>query len=541
MVVIRESQDSLEKKFGKNFSRRLDSFSEVIGYTVEKEEGELKIEFNPDRPDLFSFYGLNRSIKCFYDKNYWIYREPDDSGVVFKIDELVRSLRLYMTSFVALGKQIGDRLQDLIDYQERLHDNVGKNRSKLSIGIHDLAKVEPPFEFKAVKSDSIKFTTYDREVMGTPSDILSKHPKGIEFANLIPSSKQVPIILDSKGEVLSMPPVINGLKSVVDSSTSKFFIDITGNDRKATRDGYFLLMNEFENMGYTVQKTQNIGSAFSELETEEFSNRVIKLSTDSTERISGLSLSQKESILLLRRMGYMAEPNSGGLSVRIPGNRPDVMGEVDIVEDIVKAYGMENVPERKMDLPLLGNPNKDVEFALLLRDLMIGIGMQEVRTFVVSSSDFYSTLHYNGGVEVLNPKSLDYSVIRDRLYVNVMELLRINKRRPMPFRVFEIGDVYVEGNQETHLCSLILDSKAAYSTVKQVLDQVARRIGISNIDIEARPVEGFISGRSGDIRFDGVRVGVIGEVSPELLVKFDLSAPASSFEIDIRKSLDLIR
>ena len=141
MVVIRDSKAHLEKEYGNNFINRIRDFSEVIGYTVEEDSDEIRVEFNPDRPDLFSFASMYRSIKCFYDKDYWTVQDIKSSGVNFSIEDSVRKLRKYAIAFVAKGNPISAKLDNLIDYQERLHDNLGKNRSKVSIGLHDLDKL----------------------------------------------------------------------------------------------------------------------------------------------------------------------------------------------------------------------------------------------------------------------------------------------------------------------------------------------------------------------------------------------------------------
>lgn len=533
MVVIKDTKSSLVKNYGKSFIKNLTEFSEVIGYTIEEDGNELKVEFNPDRPDLFSFPALREAMKCFYDRDYWINRESSISEVEFRISGNVRKIRKYAIAFIASGRPIEGSLEGLIDYQERIHDNLGKNRVKVSIGLHDLDKLKPPFEYRAVKSDSIEFTTYDGTVTGTAKRILKEHPKGVEFGKLIESDTEVPVILDSDGGVLSMPPVINGLKSKVDEKTRRFFVDITGNDRKAARDAYFLLLYEFQNIGYTVYPASVTGGAFTEIGADGYDGREINLSSDEMKRITGMDPSQKNTIELLRRMGYMAEPSSAWISVKVPGNRVDVMGQVDVIEDVVKAYGLSRIREKRMDLPLIGTPNRSNDFSSLLRDAMIGIGLQEVRTFVVSSSSHYRHFQYVGGIEIRNPKSLDYSVIRDRLHINILELLRINKRRPLPHRVFEIGEVYSNGEQETRFCAVIMDSKASYSSIKQVLDYAATRLGIGSIEIRQKKQEGFIEGRAGSIFFNGKPVGIIGEVDPDVLVRYDLNAPVAALELNL--------
>ncbi len=539
MVVIRDSKAHLASEYGDNFLGRIRDFSEVIGYTVEEDSEEVRVEFNPDRPDLFSFASMNRSMKCFYDKDYWVGQDMKPSGVDFTIDDGVRKLRKYAIAFVAKGSPISGKLDSLIEYQERIHDNLGKNRSKVSIGLHDMDKLRGPFTYKAVGITEIKFTTYDGAVSGTPKEILEKHTKGIDYSGLIPSDKEVPVILDADGDVLSMPPIVNGTKSKVEQSTKNFFIDITGPDRKATRDAYFLLLYEFRNLGYNTLSVKSNGEAFQELETTKFDGRSLQVTQEELIKFTGITIPQKKAAELLRKMGYMSGPSSKWIDVSVPGNRIDVMGSVDVIEDIVKAYGLSNVSEKSMDLPLIGIPDPSNDFSSLLRDAMLGIGMQEVRTFVVSSSQHYNHFKYGGGLEILNPKSLDYSSVRDRLYINILDLLRINKRRALPHKVFEIGEVYNNGEQETRFCATIMDSKASYSSIKQVLDYVAKRLGINSVEVKPKAQEGFIDGRSGEVFLNGKPAGFIGEIDPEVLVRFDISTPVAAMELYVSALMGL--
>lgn len=533
MVVIKGTRDGLNREYGKNFVEKLYNYSEIIGFTIEEEGDELKVEFNPDRPDLFSFVSLNRAMKCFYDRDFVIIGKNKASGLEMNVEKEVTKLREYVTGFIATGNKISSKLDHIIEYQERLHDTVGKNRSKVSIGIHDLDKISPPLLYCARGRGEVKFDTYDGMVTGTASEILKKHPKGVEFSKLIPPGDKVPLILDSENGVLSMPPVINGSKSKIDKETSSFFIDITGTDKKATRDAYFLFMYEFRNLGFTTKDISIIGESKFGDEIALYDGRNIDVSRASLARITGLDIGQEEAIQLLREMGYMAEPSSKFVSVKVPGNRTDVMGQVDVMEDIAKAYGISKIEEKKIDLPLIGAADKRNEFSNLLRDIMVGGGLQEVRSFVVSSPQHYRDIEYKGGIEIMNPKSVDYSLVRDRLYLNMMELLRINKRRALPHKIFEVGDVYSSGKQEMMLCAMIMDTKASYSAIKQILDYLALRLGIKSVKVQSSPEEGFIQGRSGIVEFDGKEVGIIGEIHPEVIESYDLTAPVCAFEVNV--------
>ena len=65
------------------------------------------------------------------------------------------------------------------------------------------------------------------------SEILNKHPKGIEYAHLMKDTDFFPIILDSEDNVISFPPIINGEQTTVTTETKDFFIDVTGWDKRS--------------------------------------------------------------------------------------------------------------------------------------------------------------------------------------------------------------------------------------------------------------------------------------------------------------------
>ena len=254
MVVIKETASNLTDTYGDNFIPRVQKFSTVIGYSVELEDGELKVEFNPDRPDLFSFVSLKAAIETYDGRKSWTPLKFSDKEIGFKIEPAVRDLRPFALAFHCQGPVIGRNFRDLIDFQERIHQSIGKNRSKVSIGIHDLKNVKVPIIYKAVNVEDVKFTTYDNLVSGTALDILNKHPKGIEYRDLIRAKTRVPIIEDANHSVLSMPPVVNGNISTVSENTSDFFIDITGTDPKTLRDAFYLLAYFFLPKPFTLSK-----------------------------------------------------------------------------------------------------------------------------------------------------------------------------------------------------------------------------------------------------------------------------------------------
>lgn len=537
MVVIRESESNLKLLYGDDFINEILTFSGVIGFGVEVEEGEVRVEFNPDRPDLFAFSLLKRSMDIYNRKKESKQEKIGLSKIGFVVEESALRLRPYIVTFQASGKRIGKHFRELIDFQEKLHQTVGKDRSKVSIGIHDLLRLTPPFHYSAFRATDVKFTTYDNTVSGSAEKILEEHQKGKEYGNLLPTKSEVLIIRDSKGEVLSMPPVINGRESAISEETSDFFIDIEGVDQISIRNVYFILVNYFRTIGFEVLGIkQNLGGINN---LDEFDNRSNVFTKSEIARVIGLEIPEAELVSLLERMGYFPELAGNSINVKVPGQRIDVMGPVDIIEDIAKAYGYSNITNVKPTIDLAGREKFANTFFNKVRTIMLGLGFQEVMSFVVVSNSFYEDLKYSGSAEILNPKSLDFSVIRDRLYLGIMDFFRLNSRRNLPQKVFEIGSVLVGMEQHTNLCVAIENSSSNFSNIKQIMGSLAIRLGITELKIAPGNAESLISGRCGEISIGKAAIGIIGEMHPAVLDRFEIRNPVTMLEINLTQ-LNLI-
>jgi phenylalanyl-tRNA synthetase beta chain len=536
MVVIRAEEKFITETFGNDFIGRIWDFSGIIGYAPERDGNEIKVEFNPDRPDLFSFTTLESAISCYYDGKKTGPIKYRDGKIVFSVSDEAVKMRPFVTSFEAVGTAIGNRFRDLIDFQERVHQSIGKNRTKVSIGLHDMRKVVAPLRYVSMNSEKLRFTPYDSSAEMSALEILSQHPKGIEYSKLLPDTRNVPVIMDSRDRVLSMPPVINGDASRVSEDTGHFFVDITGTDLRSVAQASLLLQYFFQNSGFSIVITKQYGGMdFRSI--AEMDGRSIEINVPKAAKILGLeSIREEEISIALLKMGYIkCEPSDhkAGLEITVPGNRIDVMGEMDIIEDIAKAIGYDNIVPVVPVLDVIGSSRPHTVLRDRIREISIGLGYQEVMTFVVTSSAFYEGVHREDGITVQNPKSLDFSVVRDRLRLNILEFFRINKRRSLPQKVFEIGDVIVNGVQKTSLCFAMISPRSGFSDIKQPLEALLQRFGQTIETILPANTEEFIRGRSGSIIINGKRAGVIGEIDPASLLKFDLANPVSVFEIDI--------
>ncbi|MCL4342696.1 MAG: phenylalanine--tRNA ligase subunit beta [Candidatus Thermoplasmatota archaeon] len=531
MVTIRLPTEVLVRNYGQGYRKLLKEYASVIGYSVE-EGDEFALELNPDRLDLASFPTIITSAKHFYSmasrSNDIVY--SDEKLIDLREDAL--KLRPYVLTFTADGRRIGDDLDLLIQYQEKLHETIGKGRKMSSIGMHDIERVSPPFEF-IKKGLEFEFTTYDG-THGKVLGILRNHPKGMEFSRLLPEGKHVPVILDSNGEVLSMPPVINGIASRLTSETRKFFVDITGTDLRAATGTMYLMANFMSCLGYNVAIHPVNAEWYTQ--SRDFGQRKIDLEIEEVR--SYLNTGSHEIADMLRKMGYQViEDGRKKLKVGVPGHRVDVMGAVDIIEDIGKAMGYDNISVEEIPLATIGTPDPMKELMASLRGICISMGYQEVINFFITSPSVNPARRSKSNVRIINPKSEENSVLRSDLYPSILSTFRVNKQRPTPQRVFETGAVMVNGIQSFRLCLGEIGTRASFNECRKTLDSIFSRTIGSLPFLKKGTNPDFISGRSGIIELEGREIGTMGEVDPSALTEFELGLPATIIELD----LDLLK
>ncbi|MBR5999514.1 MAG: phenylalanine--tRNA ligase subunit beta, partial [Candidatus Methanomethylophilaceae archaeon] len=239
MPVMNTSYKDLVRMVGHDvpMETMLEQIPLLGGVIDEHEEGSdaIAIEFFPNRPDMYSAEGIARGLKAFlgYEPGLKKY-DIGKSDVKAIVTDEVKKIRPCFVGCVVKGVTIDDQaLKSIMELQEKLHTTLGRKRSKLAIGVHDLDKVKAPFTFKAVDPDEMSFVPLTKTEAMTPREILQKHEKGKAYAHLLDGFDKYPMIFDADGNVLSFPPIINGALTTVTVNTKNIFIDVTGFDDKA--------------------------------------------------------------------------------------------------------------------------------------------------------------------------------------------------------------------------------------------------------------------------------------------------------------------
>jgi len=509
----------------------------MIGADLDKvENDEISIEFFPDRPDLASVEGIARASRAFFGFETGLKRyEIKKSDIVINVENSVKKVRPYVVTALVKNVTMTDELiASLMELQEKLHGGIGRNRKKVAIGVHNFEPVEPPFIYKAVDPDSVQFVPLNKVESMTMSEILKRHEKGIDYAFILEGFDKHPLIVDKYNNVLSYPPIINGTLTEVTPFTTDLFIDITGTDRKAINCVLNIITTSLAERGGQIYSTKvnDEGKTFITPNLDPIKR---DLSIDYVNKILGTNLDGKEVIKCVKKMGYNANiKNKNYVSIEIPAWRADILHDIDLVEDVAVGYGYDNY---KMDLPkdlTFGKklPNRD--FYDALRNIMIGLGFNEVTTFTISNEkDEFRRLGLIIGdrVEIENPIGEEFSCLRVGLIPSLLKILNENRHHPLPQQIFELGIIVNKGfKNQYNLAFLKIDAKANFTECKSLSDALMRDIG-TNYSIEDKNHPAFVKGRCAAIFVNNKEIGFFGELHPKTISEFKLEYPIIAFEI----------
>lgn len=505
----------------------------MMGADVERvNDDTIDVEFFPDRPDLFSIEGVALALRGFLGEETgcpaYDVAEP---GTVMEVDGSVRGVRPCVVAAVVRDADLGERgVQSIMRLQENLHRGPGRDRAKVSIGLHDLSGVRGDLRYEAVDPSGTAFLSLDSSREMTMEEVAEEHSKG-GYASIVEGSNEWPVIRDGDG-VISFPPVINAARTELAPGTRDVLIEITGTDQGALEDALAVLCAAFVERGGDLEAVRLTGEL--EGETPVLEPETWTLDPSYVRDLLGIDLSDHAIEEALGRMRMSASTVDGELIVEVPRYRSDVLHRADLAEDVAIGFGYDEVEPEFPETPGIGGVHPVEERGQKLREVMTGLGFLEVMTLTLGNEDRdYRDL--NRGVSgrrttLENPISEDHTMVRTTLLPSLLEILSHNRHRDLPQRVFEYGEVVLDAESRYGLCALSIGDEADFTEVRALADAVMREVG-TGYEVEESGDGALMAGRRADLVVDGERVGVFGEVHPEVLESFGLIHPVAALEV----------
>ena len=302
-----------------------------------------------------------------------------------------------------------------------------------------------------------------------------------------------------------------------------------------------------------------------------YERKRIELDYDRIERFAGHKLGHDTIETLLEALNYeFIEKRPGGAVVAAPSYMVDVYRECDVVEELLRVYGYDNIPlPHHMKMSVSATPKPDPEaIRNAVSNFLAANGFVEIMNNSLTKADYYAgleTFPVERLVKIVNPLSQDLGVMRQSLIPGGLEVVAYNLNRQMSsLRTFEYGSVYsrladkpgetLEGYEEHTCFTLILTgtpdkswrqepAKSDYFQLKGYLELLLRRYGadINQLWMEPAPADVFAEGMTYLLPGKGGKLAVMGRVNPALARKFGVKQPVYAAEIDWPALLELVR
>ena len=542
MTVVRTDINFLMRLLKKRLnSEKILEALEQIGTDPELLDNELVVEIYPNRPDMYSPEGIARALRAYLEISPGLPRFNVRNGdLKIIVKKSVLNIRPYIAGAVVRDVSLDEEaLESIMRLQEALHDSYGRKRRRVAIGIHDLDKVTPPFTYRGISPDGVRFVPLGFDVEMTPREVLEKHPKGVEYGHIIKDKDAYPLIIDRRGNVLSMPPIINGELTRVTTKTKNIFIDVTGTHLDAVIGAAEIVAAAISEYGSEIERVI-VEHPSGTIVTPELSFKEIRVPVSIIREILGLSLSKEDIERSLRKMMYDVLFNDDEIIAKYPTIRRDILHPIDVVEDIAIGYGYEALGEELPREYSQGIEDMLLEELDVIREIMVGLGFLEVITFTLVSDEYeFDKLRLKRAkaARILNPITSEMTIVRRSLLPSLLKVLHHNKDEELPLRVFEVGEVVNEKyKNEYRLAFVVMDTKiATFNEIRKIIEAFFRYYCGSCITLRMHDDPRFIPGRSAEILVNDIPIGIFGEIHPEVLENFDIPYPVVAAEVKINE------
>ncbi|RDW84581.1 hypothetical protein BP6252_02171 [Coleophoma cylindrospora] len=556
----------------------------------KQEPAQLKIEIPANRYDMLCFEGIALMLNIFRGKlplpNYRLVKPQSGKLESITVTKNTERVRPYVSAAILRNVTFTqESYNSFISLQDKLHQNLARQRTLVAIGTHDLDTIKGPFTYDALPPKEIAFIPLNqtKKMNGEALMEFYANDKNLgKYLNIIKDKPVYPVIFDSEKTVCSLPPIINGNHSKITLKTTNVFIEMTATDRtklEIVNNIIVAMFSQYCAEEFTIEPVEIISEHNGESRiTPDISPRSAEAEVDYINACTGLDESPERICELLTKMCYSAKPSSKDkniIDVSIPPTRADVLHQCDIMEDVAIAYGFNNLPRSSYNKsstvaqPLLMNKLGDI---VRLESAMAG--WTEVMPLILCSHDEnFAWLNRkddgNTAVKLANPKTAEYQIVRTSLLPGLLKTIRENKKHSVPIKVFEVSDVAFKdvtlerkSKNERHFAAAWYGKTSGFEIVHGLLDRVLLMLKTAFVtheeglegkklqyDVKEDPSKPdgywieeideptFFSGHAAAIflRLNGkaVRIGEFGILHPTVLDKFELRYPVSTLEINL--------
>ena len=272
-------------------------------------------------------------------------------------------------------------------------------------------------------------------------------------------------------------------------------------------------------------------------------------------KLMGVEISTEQMCAYLNSLEIKTSVNGDVITVTAPTVRQDLLIEEDYVEEISRLYGYDKLPVALPKHTAEAKLTPRQELRNLAKDVLTGLGMDEVQTYSFVSPKASDKVRIPEGdarrkfITLINPLGEDTSVMRTMILPNALDVLATNYSRSIPeARIFELGNTFFNtGNgpdglpeEKDALCLAAYGPSENFYLIKGRVEELLRILGIKGAEFVTESADpSFHPGRCARILKDGASVGVLGQVYPEVSEAYGIDCEVYAAELDFAKIAEI--
>lgn len=511
---------------------------------LELDDEVIDFELTSNRGDLLSILGMAYELGAIYDKKVNDIDLSHNIGTGNINEELTLKVETDACPLFLVGKVSNVTIKESPDFI--------KNRL-IASGIRPINNVVDISNYVMLETGQ-PLHYYDADRLGNVLGV--RMAKDKEELTTLDNQKRVLdntdiVIFNEEGPV-ALAGIMGGLSTEVEEDTKNIIIEsaifnptlIRKTSKKVLRSE---ASNRFEkgldpNRTYMAMERSlhllekyadaKIVSGIIEYKNMDIKDKEIELSYNKINKVLGLELTKDIVLDIFRRLGFTTKDINDKVLVTVPSRRIDIAIEEDLIEEVGRIYGIDNIEGKKMILPVrMGRIDKTNRS---IRHLLNNLGLSETLTYsLIKESEVYKyTNDKFDSISLKDPMTEDRSTLRYSLIPSLLSVYDYNtKRGNNNINIFEIGKSFykIDNNyyEDEKLTILMSDTyynilgnvrEVNYYIVKGILEKVLNYLGYNNryyYKREDLPKE-LHPGVAGSIYIDNKKIGIIGKLHPNI-------------------------
>lgn len=319
-------------------------------------------------------------------------------------------------------------------------------------------------------------------------------------------------------------------------------------------------LNRAVDLILTLDNNAKIVSRAKEVNVKQFEATRIVFDCGLVKRYLGLDMNKMQVSSIFKRYGFNASAlGENNLKVDIPFYRHDLTIAEDLIEEIARVYGYNNLDSNVPHIKC--NPIKtdyaDISF---VKHRMASYGLYETKQYSLGDSKMFKNIGFKDEqlISVVNPLTSEMDVLRPTTLVSLLNSIAYNQNhRHKNGALFEVGNIFYKENdkfvEEKHLSAVMFglyqeklwnkESRAYdFFDMSGVVEElITKDLNSTDYNLIPKEHDWFIPTMSADIVIFGEKIGIIGRIHPKILSLFDINTDVYFTDINIRYAVELIK